>query len=94
MRKFKCPPPGFSSPLGVVVIFVGPCTVSSNPPTLGMSAFNPWFLGLGFSQDDMIIIGSDVSHISKVKQRLFGEFEMKDLGLLRYFLGIEVCFFS
>ncbi|KAF7132693.1 hypothetical protein RHSIM_Rhsim09G0127800 [Rhododendron simsii] len=34
--------------------------------------------------DDMIITGAEV------KSHLFREFEMKDLGPLRYFLGIEV----
>ncbi|GMP88046.1 hypothetical protein CsSME_00040174 [Camellia sinensis var. sinensis] len=40
--------------------------------------------------DDMIITGFDFSAISEVKQHLFRTFEMKDLGTLRYFLGIEV----
>ena len=40
--------------------------------------------------DDMIITGSDSDAISEVKQHLFSTFEMKDLGPLRYFLGIEV----
>ncbi|CAL5369179.1 unnamed protein product [Camellia sinensis] len=40
--------------------------------------------------DDMIITGSDSSTIEEVKHQLFQEFEMKDLGSLRYFLGIEV----
>ncbi|XP_028105224.1 uncharacterized protein LOC114304242 [Camellia sinensis] len=39
---------------------------------------------------DMIIIGSDYSTVEEVKYQLFQEFEMKDLGSLRYFLGIEV----
>ncbi|CAL5363984.1 unnamed protein product [Camellia sinensis] len=38
----------------------------------------------------MIITGSNSSAISEVKQHLFRTFEMKDLGPLRYFLGIEV----
>ena len=37
----------------------------------------------------MIITGSDFFAIFKVKQHLFRTFEMKDLGTLRYFLGIE-----
>jgi hypothetical protein len=40
--------------------------------------------------DDMIITGSDSTAIDEVKRHLFHEFEMKDLGPLRYFLGIEV----
>jgi len=40
--------------------------------------------------DDMIIIGSDIKEITQLKNNLFREFEMKDLGRLKYFLGIEV----
>jgi len=38
----------------------------------------------------MIITGSDIEEISQLKNNLFREFEMKDLGGLKYFLGIEV----
>ncbi|GJZ71788.1 putative RNA-directed DNA polymerase [Tanacetum coccineum] len=40
--------------------------------------------------DDMIITGNDKEEITKLKKNLFTEFEMKDLGRLKYFLGIEV----
>ncbi|KAJ0927704.1 putative RNA-directed DNA polymerase [Helianthus annuus] len=40
--------------------------------------------------DDMIITGNDEEEIKKLKANLFMEFEMKDLGRLKYFLGIEV----
>lgn len=39
--------------------------------------------------DDMIIIGSDPAAIRDVKHHLFREFEMKDLGPILYFIGIE-----
>ena len=38
----------------------------------------------------MIITGNDEEEIIKLKKSLFTEFEMKDLGRLKYFLGIEV----
>ena len=38
----------------------------------------------------MIITGSDSSAITSLKQHLQRQFEMKDLGSLHYFLGIEV----
>ncbi|GJZ75487.1 putative RNA-directed DNA polymerase [Tanacetum coccineum] len=40
--------------------------------------------------DDMIVTGDDKEEITKLKKYLFTEFEMKDLGRLKYFLGIEV----
>src|SRR5436189_4667456 len=44
--------------------------------------------------DDMVITGSDSAAISFLKHYLQTEFEMKDLGFLRYFLGIEVAYSS
>ena len=40
--------------------------------------------------DDLIIIGSNKDEIADVKKVLGAEFDMKDLGELKYFLGIEV----
>ncbi|KAK8957122.1 hypothetical protein KSP39_PZI000020 [Platanthera zijinensis] len=40
--------------------------------------------------DDIVITGNDTDEISKLKGLLSAEFEVKDLGRLRYFLGIEV----
>nr|GFA16775.1 putative ribonuclease H-like domain-containing protein [Tanacetum cinerariifolium] len=40
--------------------------------------------------DDMIITGNDEEEMTRLRTNLFKEFEMKDLGKLEYFLGIEV----
>ena len=40
--------------------------------------------------DDMIITGDDAEEISRLQEQLSAEFEMKHLGGLKYFLGIEV----
>ena len=40
--------------------------------------------------DDIVITGSDSTGISSLKSFLHGQFHTKDLGMLRYFLGVEV----
>ncbi|GKV10014.1 hypothetical protein SLEP1_g21439 [Rubroshorea leprosula] len=40
--------------------------------------------------DNMIIIGDNVAGVEELKQSLCQKFEMKDLGVLSYFLGLEV----
>ncbi|MFS7899741.1 putative RNA-directed DNA polymerase [Helianthus anomalus] len=40
--------------------------------------------------DDIVVTGNSLSEIEKVKLSLKAQFLIKDLGLLQYFLGIEV----
>ncbi|PRQ43270.1 putative RNA-directed DNA polymerase [Rosa chinensis] len=40
--------------------------------------------------DDMVITGNDTVEMDRLQRQLASEFEMKDLGELKYFLGIEV----
>lgn len=40
--------------------------------------------------DDMVVIGVDPKGMEALQRYLSSEFEMKDLGQLKYFLGIEV----
>ena len=46
--------------------------------------------GLIIYVDDMIVTGNDEKETVHLRHQLFQEFEMKDLGRLKYFLGIEV----
>ena len=40
--------------------------------------------------DDMIRTGDDIIDIQELKDFLSQQFEMKDLGYLSYFLGLEI----
>ena len=40
--------------------------------------------------DDLVITGADLGEIDRVKLQLAASFNMKDLGDLHYFLGIEM----
>ena len=40
--------------------------------------------------DDMILTGDDLSGVQELKDFLSQQFEMKDLGHLSYFLGLEI----
>ena len=39
--------------------------------------------------DDIVLTGSDKEELERLKRRLATEFEIKDLGALKYFLGME-----
>ena len=48
------------------------------------------FLLIGVYVDDLVITGTSTVEIAKFKLQMKQEFEMSDLGLLSYYLGIEV----
>lgn len=41
---------------------------------------------------DIIVKGNDLNGMESLKNRLMKEFEIKELGKLKYFLGIEVAY--
>jgi hypothetical protein len=45
---------------------------------------------VGVYVDDLIITGSDITEIATFKLQMQGQFKMSDLGLLSFYLGIEV----
>ena len=59
-------------------------------PTLYLKESEGKILIVVLYVDDLIFTGSDDFLIADFKQVMKSEFEMNDLGLLRYFLGIEV----
>ena len=40
--------------------------------------------------DDLLVTGNDLSSIHRLQEFLSSKFQLKDLGKLKYFLGIEV----
>ncbi|CAM8948863.1 unnamed protein product [Rhodiola kirilowii] len=63
---------------------------SSNDHSLFTYATNDGFLILLVYVDDVVITGTSSAMIASVKSFIHSEFRIKDLGLLKYFLGIEV----
>jgi len=54
------------------------------------SCENGDFLALLIYVDDMILAASDESVLAKLKTYLHSKFHMKDLGVISYFLGLEI----
>ena len=48
------------------------------------------FIALFVYVDDVILIGNDLSEITHMKKFLDSKFWIKDLGDLKFFLGLEV----
>lgn len=49
-----------------------------------------YIIALAVYVDDIIITGDNEQEIARLKKGLGEAFEVKDLGRLKYFLGIEV----
>ena len=47
-------------------------------------------LGVSLYVDDMIVTGSNVRLLAEFKMEMHDVFEMFDLGIMNYFLGMEI----
>ncbi|KAJ9542648.1 hypothetical protein OSB04_029154 [Centaurea solstitialis] len=63
---------------------------SKNEPTLYVKKRGTDFLVLCLYVDDMIYMGSCESIVAEFKSSVMEKFEISDLGLLHYFLGLKV----
>ncbi|KAG6471101.1 hypothetical protein ZIOFF_072198 [Zingiber officinale] len=64
--------------------------MSEEPTCYQEAATEACCILVGVYIDDLIVTGSSTGRINKFKQQMMIEFEMSDLGLLSYYLGIEV----
>ena len=64
-------------------------TQSKSDPCIYMSGKDDKFF-IAVYVDDMILAGSKEDEMKKVKEQLLLKFDIKDLGKLRYFLGMSV----
>ncbi len=62
---------------------------SSNDPCIYTASEGVTFL-IGVYVDDIVIAGESSDRITEVKKALSEKFDVKDLGELNYFLGVQV----
>ncbi|CAJ2650750.1 unnamed protein product [Trifolium pratense] len=87
----KQAPRAWFEKFSAVIISLGFCS-SDHDSALFVKTTSHGRIILSLYVDDMIITGDDVNGIDELKLQLAKRFEMKDLGPLRYFLGIEVAY--
>lgn len=63
---------------------------SPSEQTIYVKAQEPDTLMISLYVDDLIVIGNNSKLISTFKEDMKKEFEMIDLGLMNYFLGMEI----
>lgn len=64
---------------------------SMSEPTLYVKLKGKALLIVSLYVDDLIVTGNDLEVIKEFKHDMMNTFEMSDLGLMHYFLGMEVC---
>ena len=65
---------------------------SNADPSLFVKRSNSGIIVVLIYVDDIVITGDDQNEISKLKILLHNRFSIKDLGTLKYFLGLEVAY--
>jgi Reverse transcriptase (RNA-dependent DNA polymerase) len=63
---------------------------SQADPTMFFNSTSQGIVVILIYVDDIVITGSDLSQIEKLKEHIHREFDIKDLVNLKYFLDIEV----
>lgn len=63
---------------------------SVSDPSLFIKNNTASFTALLVYVDDLILVGNDIEEITSIKEFLHKKFKIKDLGYLKYFLGLEI----
>lgn len=63
---------------------------SKSDYSLFTKAVNTGFTAILVYVDDLVLTGTDLAEIESIKKLLDSRFSIKDLGALKYFLGLEV----
>lgn len=87
----KQSPRAWYAKLSHVLINIGLKRSSADPSLFVKKGFFGTTIVLVYV-DDIVITGDDQGEISKLKALLHKKFAIKDLGVLKYFLGLEVAY--
>ena len=85
----KQAPRAWHAPIASYLVSIGFCMVDANT-SLYVRKDEHGIIIICIYVDDLIVGGDHEAHVEDVKNLLKKEFDMKDLGELRYFLGIEI----
>lgn len=85
----KQSPREWATKLGTALIEFGFCRTHSDHSLFVFKTSSSITIMLVYV-DDMVLAGSDMKVIKQVKDCLNSKFQIKDLGHLKYFLGLEI----
>ncbi|TYK30560.1 putative inactive tRNA-specific adenosine deaminase-like protein 3 isoform X6 [Cucumis melo var. makuwa] len=90
VEVYMSPPPGFEAQFTTFVKFRGYSQGHSDHTLFTKVSETGKIAVLIVYVDDIILSGDDQAEIRQLKHQMGNEFEIKDLGNLKYFLGMEV----
>ena len=76
--------------LGILKLMLSGFSLSTTDPQLYIHKADSLVKAFGIYVDDLIITRDNQGFIYVTKQKLHAQFDMTDLGLLHFFLGLEI----
>ena len=71
-----------------------PTSGAEKKPQLSEDAHLVIILMISLYVDDILVAGSDLDEVERIKQQFTEHYEMKDLGELNYYLGMKITRFK